>query len=67
MNSYLINMPRQDSVKFKAQRKKVKNVTKKAHDDYVKNYILNDLDQIRKSSGSISKQKDFLVHRLNAL
>ena len=57
---------RVDSVNFKAQRKKVKHIIKKAHDDYVNSYILNDVDQNHKRFWKyISKQKYFVIHQLN--
>ena len=34
-----------DFAKFNGQRKKVKHVIKKTHDDYVDTYILNDFDK----------------------
>ena len=52
-----------DATKFKTQRKKVKQIMKVVHDDYVNNCILKE----QKSSGSTLKQKDFPVVRLNAL
>ena len=48
-----------DSVNFKAQRKKVKHITKKAHDDYVNSYILNDVDQNHKRFWKYIKAKRF--------
>ena len=48
-----------DSVKFKAQRKKVKHIIKEAHDDYVNNYILNNADQNQKKFWKYIKAKRF--------
>ena len=48
-----------DSVNFKAQRKKVKHIIKKAHDDYVNSYILNDVDQNHKRFWKYIKAKRF--------
>ena len=36
----------------------MKHVIKKAHDDYVDNYILKDFDKSLKSFGDILKQDD---------
>ena len=56
-----------DSVNCKAQRKKVKHTIKKAHDDYVNSYILNDVDQNHKRFWKYIKAKRSSLHQLNVL
>ena len=56
-----------DFAKFKAQRKKVKHVIKKTHDDYVDNYILNDFDKKPKKFWKYIKAKRFSRTRIKCL
>ena len=56
-----------DFVKFKAQRKKVKHVIKKAHDDYVDSYILNDFGKKPKKFWKYIKAKRYSSTKIKCL